>query len=190
MKDPKTNRSWTIAAASATAGAAMLCLGLFLAVSKDSVAESVTAQIETDDDADDQVVRIVSVTGDDAQAMALFEASQAAEAEAGSGKGGYLGVSLREDTKSSEGGALVRNVVDDSPAAKAGVKNGDVIVGFGGDVVRGPAKVTEKLRLTKPGDKVALDVRRDGKLQKLTVELGKRPDRRVMNAAVALAADP
>ena len=158
------NRSWTIAAASATAGAAVLSLGLFLAVGKDSLADA-------DRDADTQTVRIVSVSGDDAEAVAAFEA----EEELRAGKGGYLGLSLREDTKSSEGGALVTHVVKDSPAAKAGLKDGDVIVGFGGDVVRGPAKVTEKIRGAKPGDKVMLDVRRDGKAQKMTVELGERP---------------
>jgi len=169
MEDLKMNRSWTIAAASATAGAAVLSLGLFLAVGKDSLADPAAAPAA--DDADQQTVRIVSVSGDDAEALAAFEA----DVEGRGGKGGYLGLSLREDTKSSEGGALVTRVVDDSPAAKAGVKDGDVIVGFGGDIVRGPAKVTEKLRASKPGDKVMLDVRRDGKAQKFTVELGERP---------------
>jgi len=163
MEDSKMNRSWTIAAASATAGAAALSLGLFLAVGRDSLADPADK---------DKTVRIVTVPGDDyADAVAAYELDE----EGRAGKGGYLGLSLREDTKSNEGGALVKNVVDDSPAAKAGVKDGDVIVGFGGDVVRGPAKVTEKLRAAKPGDKVTLDVRRDGKVQKMSVELGERP---------------
>jgi S1-C subfamily serine protease len=169
MKDPKVNRSWTIAVASATAGAAMLSLGLFLAVGRESLAGPADAPVA--DDGEAQTVRIVSVSGDDAEAVAAFEA----DVEGHGGKGGYLGLSLREDTKSNEGGALVTRVVDDSPAAKAGVKDGDVIVAFGGDVVRGPAKVTEKLRASKPGDKVTLDVRRDGKTQKLNVELAERP---------------
>ena len=169
MKDLKKNRSWTIAAASATAGAAVLCLGLFLAVGKDSLADPAAAPAA--DDGDEQTVRIVSVAGDDPEAIAAFEA----DVEGRGGKGGYLGLSLREDTKSNDGGALVTSVVDDSPAAKAGVKNGDVIVAMGGDVVRGPGRVTEKLRASKPGDKVTLDVRRDGKVQKLNVELGERP---------------
>jgi membrane-associated protease RseP (regulator of RpoE activity) len=162
MEDPKMNRSWTIAAASAAAGAAALSLGLFLAVGKESLADAGDK---------DKTVRIVTVPGDDAEAIAAYEADE----EGRWGKGGYLGLSLREDTKSSEGGALVKNVVDDSPAAKAGIKDGDVIVGFGGDIVRGPLRVTEKLRAAKPGDKVTLDVRRDGKTQKMSVELGERP---------------
>jgi predicted metalloprotease with PDZ domain len=102
------------------------------------------------------------------------EAEQDAMEEAHGAKGGYLGLSLREDTKSNEGGALVEHVVSNSPAAKAGLKDGDVIVGYGGEIVRGPAKVTEKLRAAKAGDKVTLEVRRDGKVQKIPVELGER----------------
>jgi membrane-associated protease RseP (regulator of RpoE activity) len=160
MEDPKMNRSWTIAAASAVAGACALSLGLFLAVGKESLA-----------DRGDKTVHIVTVPGDAPEAIAALEADEASRGD----KGGYLGLSLREDTRSSEGGALVTSVVDDSPAAKAGIKDRDVIVGFGGDIVRGPAKLTEKLRATKPGDKVTLDVRRDGKAQKIAVELGERP---------------
>jgi membrane-associated protease RseP (regulator of RpoE activity) len=168
MEDRKMNRSWTIAAASATAGTAALSLGLFLAVGKDTLALN-----EKDEkDPQDKVVQVVTVSGDDAgRAVCLRDGG---EDEARAMKGGYLGLIMREDTASSEGGALVQRVVMDSPSAKAGLKTGDVIVGFGGDVVRGPAKVREKLRATKPGDKVNLDVRRDGKVQKFTVELGKR----------------
>ena len=170
MEDRTMNRSWTIAAATAVAGAGALSLGLFLAVQTDSLAGE-----------SGKAVKIVTVSTDDAEAdaeAALEQAQEAAEdadAELHGPKGGYLGLSLREDTKSSEGGALVERVVSGSPAEKGGLKNGDVIVGFGGDVVRGPAKVTEKLRGAKSGDKVTLDVRRDGKVQKFPVELGDRP---------------
>ena len=166
MQDRNSNRSWTIAAASAVAGAAALSFGLFLAVSKESLA-----------DEKPKTVQVISVSGDEAEADAVAEAEGSGDTEMswGEGKGGYLGLSLREDTKSNEGGALVDHVVGDSPAAKAGVKDGDVIVAFGGDVVRGPGRVTEKLHDAKPGDKVNVDVRRDGKVQKLVIELGKRP---------------
>jgi membrane-associated protease RseP (regulator of RpoE activity) len=158
MENPKMNRSWTIAAASAAAGAAALSLGLVLAVGKDSLAES------------DKTVRIVTVPGDDDDTEITLDD----EGGFHTAKGAYFGVSLREDVKSDEGGALVEHVVNDSPAEKAGLKEGDVIIAFGGDVVRGPARVTKKLRSSKPGDKVNFDVRRDGRVQKLTVELGER----------------
>ena len=95
--------------------------------------------------------------------------------ESRTAKSAYLGVTLGEDTKSDEGGAVIKYLADDGPAAKAGLKKGDVIVSVDGTVVRGPARVSEKLRKSKPGDKMTVDARRDGKVQKFTVELGKRP---------------
>src|SRR5260221_658453 len=171
VEDRKMNRSWTIAAASTIAGAAALSFGLFLAVGKESLADEGAKK-----------VKIVTLSAGDEEADAeaaledAQEAAQDADEEVRGARGGYLGLSLREDTKSNEGGALVEHVVSGSPSEKAGVKKGDVIVGFGGDVVRGPARVTEKLRAGKSGDKVALDVRRDGKVQKMTGELGARPE--------------
>lgn len=93
--------------------------------------------------------------------------------DAGPG-GSWLGLGVREETKLPEGGARVTAVVDDSPAAKAGLKEGDVIVGFDGDVIRGPAKLTEKIHEAKPGQSVKLDVVRDGSRRTVTAEIGER----------------
>ena len=157
MQDRNMRRSWTIAALSATAGAAALAFALFLAVGRETVAGDKVTVVTPDHDH----VSVYKLVGsDDDSADSKF---------------GYLGVEVREDTKSNEGGALVEAVVDDSPAAKAGLREGDVIVGFSGDVVRGPGKLTEKIHATKPGDSVSLDIRRDGKSQKLNVTMGSRP---------------
>jgi len=90
-------------------------------------------------------------------------------------KGGYLGVQIREETKAAEGGARVDEVVSDSPADKAGIQDGDIIVGFDGEAVHGPASLTERIHAAKPGDKVVVEVLRDGHRKKLDVELGSRP---------------
>ncbi len=105
------------------------------------------------------------------------------------GRGAFLGVGLTEETEGSEGGARVTSVVPDSPAAKAGLKKGDVIVGFGADVIRGPGKLTQKIHAARPGDKVPMEVMRDGKRTTLEVELGKPKDhvRILMGDANALA---
>jgi predicted metalloprotease with PDZ domain len=171
MNEKTMGRPWTIAALAAAAGAAVLAFGLFLAVGRETVAQDKVKVIESNDGQNVKVVRVVAGddAGDDAEAIAR------AGAELDAASGGYLGVAVREDTKSDEGGAFVDNVVDGSPAEKAGLKDGDVIVGFGGEVIRGPVKLTEKIRSTKPGDKVAMDVRRDGKPVKLQVEMGERP---------------
>jgi membrane-associated protease RseP (regulator of RpoE activity) len=91
------------------------------------------------------------------------------------GGGAYLGVQIEEETEYSEGGARVDEVVEDSPAAKAGLREGDIIVGFDGKTIRGPRSLTEKIHAEAPGSKVDVTVVRDGKRQTLTVELGERP---------------
>jgi len=94
----------------------------------------------------------------------------------------YLGVNLSEETKNPEGGARVETVIDDSPAEKAGLKRGDIIVGFGDAVVRGPVALTQRIRESKAGDKVRLTVIRDGKKEFVNVEIGERDERRVIVA--------
>jgi serine protease Do len=86
----------------------------------------------------------------------------------------YLGVRLTEDTESSEGGALIEHVVPRSPAAKAGLEEGDVIVEFGGEVIRGPLAVTNRLRDREPGEHVTLKFRRGGRKEAIEIELGRR----------------
>lgn len=91
-----------------------------------------------------------------------------------SGGGAYLGVGLREETGSPDGGARVTTVVPDSPADKAGLEEDDVIVGLDGKIIRGPLALTERVHAAKPGDKVSLDLLRGGKRVTLQVELGER----------------
>lgn len=92
------------------------------------------------------------------------------------GRAPYLGVHLREET-GSEGGARIVDVVPDSPAARAGLEEDDVIVSFGGATVRGPAAVTEKLRAREPGDVVKIGVLRGTQRKEIEVEIGRRAER-------------
>ena len=152
----KWNRPGTLAVLAAVGGSLCLALGLFLAVAKESAA-SETVQVRSVGDGGTIAIARTATSDDDQ-------------------KHGFLGVHVEEDTSTDEGGALVRRVIEDSPAAKAGLKDGDVIVGFDSAVVRGPEKLTEKIRGTKVGDKVQVEVRRAGKREKLTVEMGERPN--------------
>lgn len=86
----------------------------------------------------------------------------------------YLGVHLSEETEHPDGGARVTSVVEGSPAAEAGLREGDVIVRFDGAVIRGPAKVTQEIHTREPGDRVVLTVRRDGAEQRIDVDLANR----------------
>jgi serine protease Do len=100
---------------------------------------------------------------------------------------GWLGVQLQtldpDLTKAlqlpDDQGVLVDEVVGESPAEKAGLKHGDVIVAFEGSPVREVKDLTKAVRKASPGDEVAITVLRDGKRQDLAVTLGAREDRNV-----------
>src|SRR4029078_4634889 len=93
----------------------------------------------------------------------------------GSVERGYLGVGISPVTreladklhaKSGEGVA-VNEVMPKSPAAQAGVQEGDVIVAFNGNSVKGPRELQEAVERTKIGEHRSLTVLRDGKEKKL-----------------------
>jgi S1-C subfamily serine protease len=105
--------------------------------------------------------------------------SAAVRAEAPTAAKAYLGVLVEPMPKDAKiAGAMVREVTPDSPAAKAGLKKGDVIDKVASQEIKGPAALVEKIAGHKPGDKVALHVMRDGKDQEIAVTLGTRPEGR------------
>lgn len=95
---------------------------------------------------------------------------------------GYLGVMLQEVSPSmgkalqlgDRNGVLVNDVVDDSPAAKAGLQDGDVILALNGRPAADQAGLTKSVRDLAPGTKAELTVLRDGRQVKLPVEIGER----------------
>jgi S1-C subfamily serine protease len=84
--------------------------------------------------------------------------------------GGMLGVGL-DETEGDPRGAKVRSVGTDSPAEKAGIKEGDVIVRFDGETVRSAAQLARLVAETPAGRSVAIEVSRGGATQKLTAIL-------------------
>jgi len=84
--------------------------------------------------------------------------------------GSMLGVGLA-DTEGDRRGARVRSVEKDSPAEKAGIEEGDVIVRFDGEAVRSASQLARLVRETPAGRSVAIDVDRGGAMQKLTATL-------------------
>jgi serine protease Do len=108
--------------------------------------------------------------------------------------GGYLGVSLNDlgaaDAKrlglSDERGALVRDVVEESPAAKAGLKDDDVIVSFEGEQVRSAAHLGRLVRETPPGRSVAVGYVRGGTRQQAQVTVGEPRRARLMEGLADL----
>jgi len=93
---------------------------------------------------------------------------------------GYLGVMIQPLTPElakafgvkSDHGVLVGDVVADSPAAKAGIKAGDVVVSFNGREVEDPRHLRLKSAQTVPGTKTTLTVLREGKSLDLDLTVG------------------
>ncbi len=94
--------------------------------------------------------------------------------ETGSMERGYLGMALRP-TPPDVAGVLVAGVEPGSPAARAGVRPGDVVVQFDGEEVGDPASLVLLLTRAPVGERVTLDVVRDGKSLSVPVEVGRRP---------------
>ena len=69
-------------------------------------------------------------------------------------------------------GILVAQVIEDSPAEKAGIKQGDVILKLNGEKIDKVAKFRNTIALTRPGTKIKLTVLRDGKTKQLKVTIG------------------
>lgn len=93
---------------------------------------------------------------------------------------GFLGVSLQPidpDLAEAFGsdstqGALVVDVVNGSPAEKAGLKQGDIVVKMNGYPIKSPGQLRNDVVLLPPGTKVDLTVNRNGKLMNIPVTLG------------------
>ena len=86
----------------------------------------------------------------------------------------FLGVLLSGDRPRDEGGVRVNGVLEDSAADQAGMEGGDVIVSFDGHPVEDLTDVSDGMRSSAPGDRVAIEVLRDGQRHTLDVTLGER----------------
>src|SRR5262249_27177434 len=72
-------------------------------------------------------------------------------------------------------GALVGDVTANSPASKAGLKQGDVILSLNGEKVNDANQLRLKIGMADPTAKVNLKIMRDGKTMDLPVQLGEFP---------------
>lgn len=96
---------------------------------------------------------------------------------------GWLGVSIQEVTEElakqfgapDRTGALVADVMENSPAEKGGLKRGDIVTHFKETKIKDPTHLRTLVAETEPGTRVVVTVLRDEQSMKLTVELGEMP---------------
>ena len=97
---------------------------------------------------------------------------------------GWLGVSIQPITPdlaksfglSDENGALVSEVVPESPAEKAGLKPGDIILEFGGKTIHEMNELPRLVAATAVGREIRLKILRDGREKEVTVVIARLKD--------------
>ena len=111
--------------------------------------------------------------------------------EKGTVERGFLGVqiqSVNKDIASSVGlekseGAIVSRLEDGSPAAKAGVETGDVILSVNGKPVNEARDLSRTIASLSAGSTANLQIWRDGKRQDISVTIGKMSDKPASEAS-------
>jgi serine protease Do len=110
---------------------------------------------------------------------------------------GYLGVQIQPLTKelaeglglAADKGALVAGAQDGTPAQKAGLKSGDVIVAVNGEKVADARELTRRIGAMKPGSRAEVTYLRDGRERTATVELAAQPGEKQASLEPSRGAD-
>lgn len=105
---------------------------------------------------------------------------------------GWLGVQVQrvtQDIADSEGledskGALVADVVDDSPAKKAGFKDGDIILKLDGSIIEDQRDLTRRVGELFVGHTAKFAIFRNGRDKTLRVKIGKREEGAAANSEI------
>jgi serine protease Do len=104
---------------------------------------------------------------------------------------GWLGVTVQELTpelsrkfgQAVPRGALVGDAIKGSPADRAGIKNGDIILDYGGAEVAGPSELKNMVSRSSPGTRMPVSVLREGNIMRFMVTVGEPPVEREMPAS-------
>jgi hypothetical protein len=115
----------------------------------------------------------VWVSGDDMARVMLH---------AGAFGRGFLGVELTELTPElrlhfgvpDDEGVMVARVIEDSPAAAAGIRVGDIVAQVDGQAIASGAALSKVIGEREPGEVVALQLWRDGGVESVTATVGER----------------
>ena len=96
---------------------------------------------------------------------------------------GWLGVYIQDVTKdiagafryTGTGGALVADILKESPAEGSGLRKGDIITAVDGAPIGDVNHLRRVVAVKKPGTKVKIDVYRDGRAEKIEMTIGTMP---------------
>ncbi|MBD0371943.1 MAG: PDZ domain-containing protein [Pyrinomonadaceae bacterium] len=99
--------------------------------------------------------------------------------------GNYLGIATVEVTRENMGrfqlreprGLAITRVAEDSPASRAGLKAGDVILRFDNEPVTTHNKLQRLINEAAPEQSVRLQISRNGSEQEVSINVGRRPNR-------------
>ncbi|MBE0624707.1 MAG: DegQ family serine endoprotease [Burkholderiales bacterium] len=106
---------------------------------------------------------------------------------------GRIGVTIQEVNQqlansfglSSPNGALVASVEDNGPAARAGIKPGDVILKFNGHAIKDSSELPSQVADVKPGTHATLEISRNGKTREIELNVGELKGNKLASADTA-----
>jgi len=84
---------------------------------------------------------------------------------------GFLGIIIDYE---EEIGIYIKRVLENSPAEKAGLRKGDIILSFGGKKYENPMEFVEAVKEIPPGSEVRMEIKRNDKIEEIKVKIGKR----------------
>lgn len=110
--------------------------------------------------------------------------------EQGSVKRAYLGIILQPVDKEmcdalameNQEGIVISDIVKDSPAEKAGLQQGDIILQYNDKPAKNLSKFRNDVAMMSPGSSIKLKVLRNNKVKNITISLGAMNDGEVMSA--------
>lgn len=91
---------------------------------------------------------------------------------------GWLGVSVAdaEEQGRRQRGAVIMGVERGSPAARAGLRQGDLVTALNGEPVATSRALVRSVAVLAPGETVRLTLQRAGRSQEIAVQIGRRPN--------------
>ncbi len=119
-------------------------------------------------------------------ASMLYSAGSGSKKNEKMKKSGWIGVMIQDVSENiarkakldSEDGAYIREVLDESPADSAGIKEGDVCIEFNGRQLFDADDLSRAVEKTSPGTKVSVVVVRKGEKKTLSLIVGARKEMR------------